>query len=818
MFGQPEDEEVSLTAGMLWHKITRENKKLGVRAEMINFVPASSDMVELMMVEITNISDRPMQYSPTAAVPIYGRSADNLRDHRHVTSLLNRIKCTRFGVAVEPTLTFDERGHQENDTVYTVLGIEGDQNEPVGYFPVIDDFIGEGGNLFWPEAVVKQQIPVAKRGFQVDGFEALGGLRFADKELAPGETCAYILLLGILPSNADPDRLMDTYGSIEKFNNALKQTKDYWTGRSKNLAFCTNDHDFDLWLKWVSIQPSLRRLFGNSFLPYHDYGKGGRGWRDLWQDILALMITEGDLVGDLLFSNFAGVRMDGSNATIIGDHPGEFKADRNNIPRVWMDHGAWPWLTIHYYIDQTGDLEFLLQDQVYFKDSFVNRAQAIDTRWDVSSGTKQRMQNGEIYQGSILEHLLIQHLTAFYNVGEHNFIKIEGADWNDALDMAHDRGESVAFSALYAGNLRQISTIIQKLCNLGVEEVEFAIELKVLFDTLYGKIDYNEPSDKQHLLEKYFNSVAHSVSGEKFSIQLDDLAQDLEEKSSWLISHIRKNAWLTNQEGFGWFNGYFDNDAQPLEGDHPNGVRMTLTGQVFTLLCGIADHEQAKQLIAAVDHYLVDSTVGGPRLNTDFKDVLLNMGRCFGFAYGHKENGAMFSHMAVMYAYALYERGFAHQAYQILHEIYQHSSNFPISRIYPGIPEYFDDRGRGVYPYLTGSASWYIFTLLTQAYGIRGELGNLRLTPKLVAEQFNQSGETHIRTIFAGRTFDVTYVKSDGVDYGKYHIGRVLIDGKLLDQDADLITIVIPRELLLSLDPTKTHSIQVELKQNEQNR
>lgn len=34
----------------------------------------------------------------TSAIPIYGRSADNLRDHRHVTSLLHRIRTTGRGV------------------------------------------------------------------------------------------------------------------------------------------------------------------------------------------------------------------------------------------------------------------------------------------------------------------------------------------------------------------------------------------------------------------------------------------------------------------------------------------------------------------------------------------------------------------------------------------------------------------------------------------------------------------------------------------------------------------------------------------------
>jgi cellobiose phosphorylase len=30
-------------------------------------------------------------------------------------------------------------------------------------------------------------------------------------------------------------------------------------------------------------------------------------------------------------------------------------------------------------------------------------------------------------------------LTAFFNVGEHNNIKLEDADWNDGMDMAPDK-------------------------------------------------------------------------------------------------------------------------------------------------------------------------------------------------------------------------------------------------------------------------------------------------------------------------------------------------------------------------------------------
>ncbi len=808
-FTQQEEDDVVLTAGLLWHKLSWANNNLGINAEIINFVPETPDLVELMLVEVTNISEEPIHFTPTAAIPIYGRSADNLRDHRHVTSLLNRIRCHQYGVVVEPTLTFDERGHQKNDLIYGVLGIDGDKNAPSGFFPLIDDFIGEGGNLSWPEAVVKPLKPKREAGDADEGYEAIAGLRFADKILKPGESCCYLLILGILQKESDIDRLIQTYGTREKFSVWLSKTNSYWSERQKHFGVQTMDREYDRWLQWVSLQPTFRRLFGNSFLPYHDYGRGGRGWRDLWQDILALMITDQGSVDNVLFNNFAGVRMDGSNATIIGNRPGEFKADRNNIPRVWMDHGAWPWLTVKYYIGQTGDLSFLLREQTYFKDNFIHRAQNIDDQWDPSLGTMQHSMRGQIYKGTLLEHILIQHLTAFFNVGEHNLIRLEGADWNDGMDMAEERGESVAFSALYAGNLQQISDCIQQLRLLGVTDVRLAAELSPLLDTLGEKIDYSSASQKQGRLEEYFADVGHSVTGEQISIPLDDLAKDINRKAFWLIDHIREGEWILNREGFGWFNGYYDNDGNRLEGDHHNGVRMTLTGQVFTMLCGIADENQANQIVQSVDHYLFDPAIGGPRLNTNFNEILMNMGRCFGFAFGHKENGSMFSHMAVMYAYALYERGFVPQAYKILMDIYRQSINFEVSRMYPGIPEYFDSRGRGVYPYLTGSASWYLFTLLTQSFGVRGNLGDLEIDPKLVLSQFDEDGKASIHTRFTDRDLLITYNNPNKKDFHHYQIKQIALAGETLSEQYGKLDCKIPRECIASLPAGETHQIEI---------
>ena len=565
-------------------------------------------------------------------------------------------------------------------------------------------------------------------------------------------------------------------------------------------------------------------------MPYHDYGRGGRGWRDLWQDILSLLLMEATDLDEMLLGNFAGIRIDGSNATIIGSQPGEFKADRNNIPRVWMDHGAWPFLTTKLYIDQTGEIDFLLREQHWTK--------LVDEDWTPEKGTQLRTQKGDVYQGTVLEHLLVQHLTAFFNVGDHNNLRLEDADWNDGMDMAHDKGESVAFTALYASNLRDLAALVLKLDE---ENISLAVEILPLLDTLKspsqpspeggrskfspprgempdraegGAVDYTNPTAKRQHLAAYFDTVKENISGERVEVSLKDLASDLEAKAAHLYAHLRQNEWVQDDAGRGWFNGYYDNDGQMLEGTDQASTRMTLTGQVFQLMGGIATDGQSQQMVESIRHYLFDEKVGGYRLNTDFGEVLLNLGRAFGFAYGHKENGAMFSHMAVMYANALYGRGFVAKGFEALDAIYQQSVDFETSRMYPGIPEYFSQRGRGMYPYLTGSASWYLLTLVTEVFGVRGELGDLVLMPKLRSEQFDEKGRATLHTLFAGRRLKVCYKNPEKLDAGEYGVGNVLINGQNITCTKAEGGVKISRLELMQL-PDDVHCLDVVLREKK---
>ena len=450
-FTQMQDES-QLTAGFMWQGLKRFSKVYQLTSTVTSFIPRD-DNVEIMFVTVCNQGETPQELTAYAAVPVYGRSADNIRDHRNVTSMLHRIKTDKNGVFVCPAMSFDEKGHRPNQKIYYAAGCTGNGGAPESFYPSVEDFIGEGGTFTRPRAVY-EQYPGCPAFSRADGKEAMGAFRFAPVLLAPGEKAEYIVLLGVEDTEADILRILEKYHTRDKVQKAFEDTKDYWQNQTA-VYFHTNDSEFDHWMKWICFQPFLRRLFGCSFLPHHDYGRGGRGWRDLWQDCLSLLLMKPESVREMIIANYGGVRIDGTNATIIGDGDGNFLADRNGIARVWMDHAVWPLMTTKLYIDQTGDMEILNQKVFYFKDMQTMRGTDVDRLWNPGCGNRQRTKDDEIYEGSILEHLLIQQLTAFYETGGHNICRLRGADWNDALDMASEHGESVAFTCAYAGNLRE---------------------------------------------------------------------------------------------------------------------------------------------------------------------------------------------------------------------------------------------------------------------------------------------------------------------------------------------------------------------------
>ena len=779
-----EDREQALVrGGLLWHEVSRRCACRPLTAKILSFVPAAEDTVELMRVTLKNTGGEVLAFTPTAAVPLYGRSADNIRDHRHVTSLLNRLTVEEAGVCLRPAMTFDERGHKPGENSYTVLGRTSRGDVPVRFLGPVQDYAG-AGSYDWPQSLVCGGAAWLRPGDQAAGYEMVGALQFDEITLKPGEEISYYIALGI---NARGE----SYLSPAAFDAALEQTKAHWQ-KVGAAAFVTGDRETDGWLRWVAVQPELRRICGCSFLPHHDYGRGGRGWRDLWQDSLALLLRSPAAVRQNLARYFAGVRADGTNATIIGSAPGEFIADRNNIVRVWMDHGYWPLVTVNEYIRQTGDLSLLLENQPWFWDKRKLRGKEVA---DALPPSAQLMIDGKRIESTVLEHLLAQNVTAFFDIGDHGCIRLLGADWNDALDMASDKGESVAFTAAYAGSLLTLAKLCDHLAEKGHEALEIGAPLYAL---LFSAPEiYGDPTACQDALTRFGQACEREAT--RLPLPLSDAARILRKMSDWLIALLRRQEFIGDGE-HAWMNSYYDNNGSRVEGPQGNGVRMMLTGQVFALMSGAADDMQAEAIIRAADRYLFDESRGGYCLNTDFGADIPPLGRQFGFAWGHKENGAVFCHMAVMYAYALYTRGQSGPAWKALSALIRQSENTPVSRLYPGIPEYFDPRGRGMYPYLTGAGSWLMLTLITQLFGVQGDMGDLRLQPQLLPEHFARDGAARIRCFFAEREWEIVYHRPVEKEWTHLSVASVTLD------QVPYPGCLIPRDALMQADSTVIHA------------
>ena len=736
-----QNDEVTATYGLLYQKVERINKLFTLNT--LSFITLNDD-IEVLKVEIKNTSSKPFLLDTITAIPIYARSADNLRDHRHVTSLLNRVSVAENGILVRPSLSFDERGHKENHHTYSVFAYQ-NKLKVTRMITTLEDFL-DGGSFSFPKGIYKEQTK------HKDGYEVIAGIGFEKTILKPDESLTFIVTMGIFDEGVDAKSTHEKYQTLKQVDDAFNEVVAYFNKENEKLKFELFDKDTSTLLEWVRLQPVFRRFFGNSYLPHHDYGRGGRGWRDLWQDLLSLIMFNDKSVESLLLNNFQGVRIDGSNATIIGDKPGEFLADRNKIVRVWSDHGAWPLLTVLSYINQTGDLSFLFKKQYYFDDQFTHYTNKTKDRFSLEHILENK---GLKYQGTVLEHLLLQNVIAHFNVGENGFIKLENADWNDGLDMAKKYGETIAFTHFYAKNLERLAKIIKETN----EDIYLFESLKQL---IFEEIT----------LDAYFIKVSN-FDEDVIQVDKNQLVQKLELLCIARIKKINETAWINNSH----LQSYVTENKVFLD----NNNTMNLTGQAMALLNETLTIKQAKLIANKTKELLFNKDLGGYHLNTDYKELKLDLGRAFGFAYNHKENGGIFSHMAIMYVYGLYNYGLVKEGNEGYKALIQRAIN-PDSYTLLGIPEYFTDQGVGKYLYLTGSASWLLKLLIEQVFGIKYTFGRLSLEPKLVKDDFID-GKASIQTYVRGNLIKITYVNENNLDYGEYKVSRIISQEKEISID-----------------------------------
>ena len=103
-----------------------------------------------------------------------------------------------------------------------------------------------------------------------------------------------------------------------------------------------------------------------------------------------------------------------------------------------------------------------------------------------------------------------------------------------------------------------------------------------------------------------------------------------------------------------------------------------------------------------------------------------------------------------------------------------------------------------MYHYLTGAASWFMMTMITQVFGVRGQAGDLILAPQLMSEQFDEQGKASVSLVFAGKNLEIIYENPDRKDSGTYTVFSAVCEGQQLPTD-DLGHVIITRRILDTL-------------------
>lgn len=257
-------------------------------------------------------------------------------------------------------------------------------------------------------------------------------------------------------------------------------------------------------------------------------------------------------------------------------------------------------------------------------------------------------------------------------------------------------------------------------------------------------------------------------------------ADQMIDEAQGFIGAIREHLWDGD-----WFARGITDAGQPFGiADDPEG-RIYLNPQSWALLAGVADDDQRRRMIEAVEQQLL-TTHGVVMLAPPYTRMRDDVGRLTQKHPGVSENGSVYNHAAAFWIRALYAVGEADRAFDALR------------RMLPG-PDPEDRRQRGQLPVFvpnyyrgahqlhprtagrssqlinTGTAGWLYRILVEDLYGLRGQPEGLLVAPQLPSAW----RRARVTRRFRGARFKVLYERSPSGPV-KIRVNGQRLDGNVI--------------------------------------
>ena len=594
-----------------------------------------------------------------------------------------------------------------------------------------EDFVGHHTNTMANPSAVVENWDLPNQNAE-DSCSSLSSIKNSFR-LAAGEQ-KDIVIVNAAPSTQDYycDAKQSISGFLQdvlcpdKAYAMLAGVKDAWKADFDKLAVQVVGVDGVLAPSylWLQYQCAMVAVMNRMKSRFHSGFEYGYGFRDILQDIVALLPLDPQSVKQMIELSAQQMFSDGFV------YHNFFVSAPGHKDFVTCDDPLWLVYAVVEYIKETGDVEFLNQVVPY-----------CDAKEDLPPA-----------EGTILEHLKVG-IAKVWKQSDNGLPYMLMADWNDDLS-----GNFTSVSTMAAQQLYKALNDMVELFAAADIEADLAADYAEKARLVKQQVEARCVDPQGHYIRAVASDDPQKVmAGLTFGhtgVEGDEILQEIIDFGAPVDLGSSRTDHLVFLEPIAWsgFSGIadkarFDVCKQACETELDNQFGIAMCQGDKTLANGELPHD-----------------VQGWKRN----------------AIGKKENGGEFRHLESWYIASLCAFGYGQEAHDVfmktLPAVASQSDPYGYAAERFVYPEYVaapssSEHGRAGHTWLTGTAPTRLNVLIQWIFGLRCQYDGLQIDPCVSPSWKSFSA---VRS-FRGTTFNITYNNQAGVQKG---VKSVEVDGQ----------------------------------------